>query len=227
VQAFSNQQPDSLSPLIELHYFPCLAYFTCLWPYKTILLEAHENYIKQSYRNRCYIRTANKVANLSVPVMSGNTKQNIREVRIDYRENWLKDHWRTIASGYGKAPFFSELAPFFENILFKKHRFLFDLNLEILTMCLRLLGHHKNILLSEQYLEPGIAQPDYRNRIQAKKTDSLSGIYQSVVYQQNFGHDFVPNLSILDILFCEGLYAANIISHSVVITPDPLPRKEF
>ncbi len=217
MQELVSCQPDGKSPRIELHYFPCLAYFACLLPYTTVVLEAHENYIKQTYRNRCSILTANKIVSLSVPVVKGNTKQKTKDIQIDYKENWLKDHWRTIASAYGKAPFFSELAPIFESVLYRKYRFLFDLNQEILTKCLYLLGWKKQISVSEQYLEEGITPADYRNRIHPKKTEVWSDVYQPVPYFQNFGNDFVPNLSILDVLFCEGTYASEIIRRSAVI----------
>ena len=216
MQELVSNQPDSKSPQIELHYFPCLAYFACLWPHDTVVIEAHENYIKQTYRNRCSIRTANKVVSLSVPVVKGNTKQLIRDIQIDYKENWLKDHWRTIASAYGKAPFFDELAPVFEKILFQKHRFVFDLNLEILTKCLWLLGWTKQLRVSEQYLEETTILTNFRNYIHPKKPELWANVYQPVPYLQNFGSDFVPNLSVLDVLFCEGTYASEIIRQSAV-----------
>ncbi|MDJ1470597.1 WbqC family protein [Cytophagaceae bacterium DM2B3-1] len=216
MQEIVSNLPDSKSAYIELHYFPCLAYFACISSYESILLESAENYTKQSYRNRCNIRTANKVANLSVPVVKGNTKQRIKDIHIDYSENWIKDHWRTIASGYGKAPFFSELAPVFERILHKKHTFLFDLNLEILTNCLRILRWKKEIRLSNEYFKGSEVPNDFRDRIHPKKTELLTDLYKVVPYTQNFGSDFVPNLSILDILFCEGIYASDLICQSSV-----------
>ncbi len=217
MQELVDRQPDSKPPQIELHYFPCLAYFACLWPHQIIVLEAHENYTKQSYRNRCRIRTANKVVSLSVPVVKGNTKQKAKDIRINYQENWLKDHWRTITSAYGKAPFFGELGFVFETVLFKKHQFLFDLNLDILTNCLHVLGWKKQIIVSEQYLEETSTSADYRNRIHPKKPELWTEVYQPIPYLQNFGDDFVPNLSVLDVLFCKGRYASEVIRQSAEI----------
>ncbi len=91
--------------LIELHYLPCIAYFAYLAHAESVVIEAHEHYVKQSYRNRCQILTASKVVSLSVPVQKGNRTQLIRDLKIDYSQSWLKDHWRTIASAYGKAPY--------------------------------------------------------------------------------------------------------------------------
>ena len=208
--------------LIEPHYFPCIAYFACLSARDPVVLEAHEHYAKQSYRNRCQVRAANKVVSLSVPVVKSDGKQKMGDVRIDYRDNWLKDHWRTIVSAYGKTPFFGEFAPVFETVLFAKPPLLLDLNKEILTKCLHLLGWQRTISVSEQYLEGDVAQgsngsQDWRNMIHPKKTATLARIYRPVAYPQNFGGGFAPNLSVLDLLFCEGPIAGHIIRQSACL----------
>jgi hypothetical protein len=206
-----------MSVLIDLHYFPCLEYFACLLKYDTIYLEACENFQKQSYRNRCNIITANKIATLSVPVLKAGKKQLIRQVEIDYAQKWLTDHWRTIYSAYGKAPFFEYFAGFFENILLKKYNYLFDLNLELLTTCLQLLKINKKILLTSSYkkeAEPG--QDDLRSQIHPKISFRQNNIYAPVPYNQNFGNNFVSNMSIIDVLFCEGVQSLNIIRQSLV-----------
>lgn len=204
--------------LIEPHYFPCLAYFSCLWAHGSVVLEIHEHYAKQSYRNRCQVRTANKVANLSVPVIKTGGKQKMRDVRIDYREDWLKNHWRTMVSAYGKAPFFAEFAPVFEAVLFRRHTFLLDLNMGILTNCLQLLAWNRAVSVSEQYLEESGGQcgdfSDWRNLIHPKNAGMLARVYKPVVYAQNFGGPFVQNLSVLDALFCEGPRAGQLIRQS-------------
>ncbi|MCU0353777.1 MAG: WbqC family protein [Cytophagales bacterium] len=206
---------DSGSVLIEAHYFPCLAYFAALQPHSQVVLEAFENYPKKTYRNRCQVLAANKVVSLSVPVTKTGAKQLMKDVRIDYRENWPKDHWRTVVSAYGKAPFFSELAPAFEAIFQKKTPFLLDLNVESLTICLSLLGWSKAISLSEWYLEPSISPTDLRDAIHPKQPEGWARFYRPVPYPQNFGEQFVSNLSVLDVLFCQGPYAGQIIAQSV------------
>lgn len=205
------------SVLIELQYLPCLEYVACLLKYDTVYLEQHEFYEKQSYRNRFCILTANKVAILSVPVVKGNHKQRITDVQIDYSQNWVKDHWRTIASAYGKSPFFDHFAPYLEQIFAKQHRFLFDLNIELLTKCLNLLDAGIKINFTstyQKYAENG--QIDLRSAIHPKKDFTQNHEYQPIPYLQNFGSNFVPNLSILDALFCEGKQALHIIRQSIV-----------
>jgi hypothetical protein len=208
---------SSTSMLIDLHYLPCIEYFACLLKYDTICIETHEHYQKQSYRNRCCILTANKIVTLSVPVLKGNSKQNIKDVQIDYNQKWVTDHWRTICSAYGKAPFFDYFAPYFQDLFLRKYKFLFDLNFELLTICLSLIKIDKKIFFSEKYKKQAeTGQDDFRAKIHPKIPYSENDIYQPVRYLQNFGNNFAPNLSIIDVLFCEGNHSQSLIRQSLI-----------
>ena len=92
--------------LIDLQYLPCTRFFSTLLQFDEIVLESHEHYVKQSYRNRCYILGANKVEMLIVPVVDGNKKILVKDIQIDYQQKWPEIHWRTIKAAYGKSPFF-------------------------------------------------------------------------------------------------------------------------
>ncbi|MEM6697166.1 MAG: WbqC family protein [Bacteroidota bacterium] len=209
-------QEKNTTALIELHYLPCVHYFTKILKYETIIIEQCEHYQKRSYRNRCHIMGANGLLRLSIPLQSGKNQQmNIREVKISHQENWRQLHWKSISSAYRNAPFFEYyadyLAPFFE----QKEQFLFDWNYKLLIQILDLLQLENNTQLSEQY-EPMPASPivDLRNSIQAKKSRhkevlDLEVIPYAQVFQER--HGFVPNLSILDLLFCTGPQANLII----------------
>ena len=125
--------------LIELHYFPSLAYFASLQGADEIMIERHEHFIKQTFRNRCRVQTAQGVQNLIIPVTSelSQGKTLITDIRIDYRQKWVNNHWRTIQSAYGKSPFFEFYHVEVQRALFKQHPFLYDLNFELLTICLK------------------------------------------------------------------------------------------
>ena len=204
-------KPVPAGLLIELHYLPCLDYVAGLMQFDRVWLEAHEQYQKQSYRNRSYVLTANKVDVLTVPVQRGN-HQPIRDLRIDNGQSWQMHHWRCLRAAYGKAPFYEHYAPEFERVYRKNWTFLFDLNWELLTICLKLLGIKTPIDLTEWYeKEPVFGRFDARSRVNPRNATGAYVFHQPVPYQQNFGPDFVPNLSIIDLLFCQGPAAKQFI----------------
>ena len=93
--------------LIEAQYLPSIQFFSKLTRFSTLLLEAHENYQKGSYRNRCHIAGANGLMRLSIPLRKGKNEQlPIQKTLISYDEPWITQHWQSIRSAYGNAPFF-------------------------------------------------------------------------------------------------------------------------
>ncbi|MFP4088996.1 MAG: WbqC family protein [Cyclobacteriaceae bacterium] len=203
--------------LIELHYLPSVAYFSGIQQFSKITFEVYEHYTKQTYRNRCYILGPNRLQALSVPVSKDGVKVPLRDIRISYTQHWQNHHWRSIQTAYGNSPFFDFFAPSFHDILFRKYEFLIDLNLSLLTECLRLLGwHDKTLKLSETYLkEPDSQWIDCRDMfsLQSAPPGDTEEVYAG--YQQVFGKDFVANLSVIDLLFCAGPHANTIISQSL------------
>jgi hypothetical protein len=199
--------------LIDLHYFPTIEYFTLLAKSEKVWIEAHESFQKQSFRNRTYILTANQIERLSIPVIEGNQHTPIREVRIDYSQKWQQKHWRAITSAYNKSPFFMYYADALENELWKGYEYLFDLNWSLLTLCHHWLGLKCRIELTPHYsTDKNEEILDVRSAIHPKKA---SGIIHVQPYPQVFSNkaqeNFVSNLNILDLLFCEGNQAYFIL----------------
>lgn len=203
-------------PLLPVLYFPPVAWFAQLWPVEEVTLEACEHYQKGGLRNRCYLAGPNGVQRLSIPLVTGKHQQKpIRDVRIAYDEPWQRQHWRTIRTAYGNAPFYEhyadELAPLFE----KRFDYLFDLNLEILHFLWRKFGWPGRGHLSAAYTAPGPtpAANDFR---QAFRGDAvvLPPWFRAVPYPQVFTerHGFLPNLSALDLLFCCGNKAGALLA---------------
>lgn len=177
-----------------------------------VRLEAHEHYQKQSYRNRCYVLTANKVDALTVPVQQGTHHQPIRDLRIDTSQAWQMHHWRCLRAAYGKAPFFEHYAPDFEIVYRKNWDFLFDLNQELLTICLKLLRIHPSLDLTDWYDKHAtVGLFDARSQVNLRNGPQTYIFHRVVSYSQNFGQNFVPNLSILDLLFCQGPAATDVL----------------
>jgi hypothetical protein len=137
------------------------------------------------------------------------------DVKIDYKQKWLNNHWRTIQTAYGNAPFFEYYAPELQHILFKKPVFLYDLNLELMTLCLKWLKMKAALEESPVYektLPSGVR--DLRGLINPKKEDGCNRFYKSIEYQQVFGSKFVPNLSLIDLIFNQGPGAWDIVKAS-------------
>ncbi len=209
------------SIILELHYLPCIQYFTKLLHYPSVILEQKEHYQKGSYRNRTLIATANGILRLSIPLKKGkNEQQPIRSVEIAYDENWQAQHWQAIRSAYGNAPFFEfyadELKAFYEKQL-TNH--LFDFNLMLLNFLLEKIQMNPNIDLSVDYkrLYPASVQ-DFRNSITPRKKDQKEDLlFHPMKYPQVFQekHGFLPNLSILDALFCLGPGALILLEQSI------------
>ncbi len=208
-------ETSELTSLSELHYLPALAFFSAIHGKPVFMAERFEHFEKQSYRNRCYINTSQGTTAMVIPLTGKHGKTRIDEVRIDYTQKWLNNHWRTIWSAYGKAPFFEYYESDLRDVLERRHVFLYDLNLELLTMCLRWLRWEIEIRETLSYHKeypPDIY--DIRNRIHPKDNAYINRIYTPVPYHQVFGNSFAHNLSIIDLIFCCGPEAGRILRDS-------------
>jgi hypothetical protein len=191
--------------VIETHYLPGIAYFKSICDAELLLIEKKEYFVKQSYRSRCYINTEHGRDVLLLPVTNKTGKTVIDSVRIDYNQKWLNNHWRTIQSAYAKAPFFEFYADDLRTILFKKNEFLFDLNLELLTMCLKWLRINAKLEETSRYeTQYGENTKDLRNVLTPKNQPVEESFLPKATYTQVFGNNFVKPLSILDLIFCQG-----------------------
>ncbi len=196
--------------LAPIQYYSKLAHFP-------VCVEQHCNYVKQTYRNRCNIASANGVMPLTIPVDKGNKEKCLtRDIRISTHEDWQTLHWRTIVSAYNSTPFFEyyqdDLIPFYE----KKWEFLFDFNNEIQQKIIELLDIDVNIQFTKEYkTDFGACEIDLREAIHPKKevhdeNFCLKPYYQ--VFENKFG--FLSNLSIIDLLFNMGNEAAIVLECS-------------
>jgi len=190
-------------------YFAPVQYYSKLASYNTVLIEKHENYTKQSYRNRCIILGANGPLTLSIPVKKGQSlKTCITDIIIDYDTPWQKLHQRAIMSAYRSSPYYEyyidELSDFFHT----KHKYLFDLNHLILEKIISQTGINADISFTDKYLScyPDDTD-DLRETIHPKDhfrkpdPDFIPREYKQV-FSEKYG--FISNLSILDLLFNTG-----------------------
>lgn len=197
--------------VLETQYFPPIPYFSKLIQADSLVLEACEHYQKGSFRNRCQVATSMGVQTLSVPLKKGkNTQQPIREVAISYDMSWQKQHWQAMRTAYGSAPYWEHYSPLFEKFFTKKYPYLFDLNFEILETILTILKIKNNltISLSTDYKPIYTEGGDFRNTITPKNNHFDSKKYSQLFEDRN---GFIPNLSILDLVFCCGNQAKEVL----------------
>ena len=195
--------------LLGSTYFGPVQWYQKLNRYENCVIEQHDNFIKQTYRNRCVIPTTNGLQSLSIPVTTiadaQISKTPMKDIRISDHGNWRHIHWNALCSAYGESPFFEyyqdDIRPFFE----KKWKFLIDFNMEITYKMIELLDIHPIISLTNDFVSSIDDVLDFRDIIRPKHPGSDNSFnaktyYQ--VYQHKFG--FQPNMSILDLLFNEG-----------------------
>ena len=168
------------------------------------VLEVHEHYQRQTYRNRYQIIGPNGLQTLSIPVRHNHgSKIPVRDVEIDYRENWQQNHWRSIVTAYRNSPYFIYLEDAFRPFFEQKTDTLFDWNFRVIESFFRLMKWKKEILFSDAFLPLNLTETDYRDRIHPKRP----AVFPVREYQQVFQerHGFIPDVSMLDLLFCAGL----------------------
>ena len=205
-----------MKAILATTYFGPVQWYQKLNRFDGVLVEQHEHFLKQTYRNRCVIATTQGVQTLTVPVEApvgegvALSKTVIKDVRISNHGKWRTEHWNALQSAYGESPFFEfyedDIRPFFE----ERWEFLLDFNMAITEKMCELLDIHPHIELTSSYqnslpIGEGWGGADFRTIIHPKHPQEDSDFspkpyYQ--VYKERFG--FLPNLSILDLLFNMG-----------------------
>jgi len=170
-----------------------------------VVVEAHENYQKGSYRNRTHIIGANGPERLSIPLRSGKHQQKpIQEVEIAYDEAWDLVHWRAINTAYGSSPYFEHYRDEIEGLIMGKPTYAFAFNIGILGWLIQTIGLRK-YELSQSFEQVPLDKLDLRNTIRPKNPLDDNN-FRPAPYFQVFDdrQPFEPNLSILDLLFAFG-----------------------
>lgn len=195
------------SALLSSAYLAPIQYYQKLKRYNNCIIEHNENFIKQTYRSRCNIYSPNGLLTLSIPLEKRNKRQTVKDIKISYEYNWQVLHWRSLESSYRRSPFFEyfedDLQPFYHD---KKFEYLIDFNEAIQQEILSLIKLKPNYSFTQEYKEKYEGVDDYRNIISPKESINLDTNYSSQTYFQVFEtrHGFIPNLSIVDLLFNQG-----------------------
>lgn len=186
-------------------YLPQISYFTHLLSGDEVVVDCGEHFVKRSLRNRTTIMTAQGAMRLTVPVCNANRpRTKMVDVRIDNSKRWQHQHWIAIVSAYRSSPYFDHYSPYLEPLFMREWESLVEFNRAMLSAIIKLLNMGQRGVM--------IAEPSYSDSYIEVGEGDLRGkgaVEQGFVakpYVQVFSDriEFTPNLSILDLLFCEG-----------------------
>ncbi|MBE99954.1 WbqC family protein [Flavobacterium coralii] len=198
------------SILIHPTYFPSLSHFVAMVQAENVIFETDDNFQKQTNRNRMYIYSPNGIQLLNIPVKHNKgIHQKFKDTKIEDAFDWQKQHFKSLEAAYRSSPFFEyfedDIRPIFE----QKHVYMMDLNFKILDILTDCLGIDIPYNKTEEYFHDapqGVT--DYRYLANGKKDTNIFEPYTQV-FEEKAG--FINNLSILDLLFNEGRYAADYL----------------
>ncbi len=196
--------------LLHPTYFPSVAHFVAMLQADKITFEVEGNFQKQTNRNRTYIYSPNGKQLLNIPIQhSGNTPhQKLKEIQIDYSQNWQKQHYKSLEMAYRSSPFFEyfedDLMPLFEN----KTKFLIDYNFEVFEILQSCLGTNLLFDKTSEFIKEPEGVKDFRYLVDGKRVINKFEPYTQVFDQKQ---GFLTDLSVLDLLFNEGRYAVDYL----------------
>jgi hypothetical protein len=201
--------------LIHPNYFPSISHFVAMVNADSISFEMEDNFQKQTNRNRMYIYSPNGIQLLNIPVKHRKDgHQKTKDVKIETAFDWQKQHFKSLEAAYRTSPFFEYYEDIIYPIFTKKHTFLIDLNFETISIVCKCLGLPLEYNKTIEYFHEVPDYTDYRILTNGKKDTNTFDRYPQVFEEK---HDFLSNLSILDLLFNEGKYALEYLKKQTLI----------
>ncbi|OIQ37714.1 MAG: hypothetical protein BM563_07855 [Bacteroidetes bacterium MedPE-SWsnd-G1] len=178
-----------------------------------IVFEVEDNFQKQTYRNRCYIYASLGKLQMNVPIIRTHDsmiKQKTKDTKVDNEYAWQKRQLKTLQAAYRSSPYYEfyedDIMPIFET----KHNFLQDLNIKTHEFILDALLEDISFSKTTEYLKEPIMK-DSRILATPKFKSSFEFKPYTQVFDDKYG--FIPNLSILDLIFMEGPNAISYLKN--------------
>lgn len=203
-----------MSLFLPTYFSPIIQYLAIVRS-EHIIFETEDNFQKQTYRNRCYIQSAQGKQLLNVPIKhTKGIKSKTRDVQIDYKEDWVKLHLKSLETAYNASPYFEFYIDDLRDLMENRFKFLIDLNFSCHHFVMDCLQEQIACSKTTTYEKEPLIK-DYRNLAVAKNEPK----YQLQRYIQVFEtkQGFMPNLSILDLIFMEGPNALNYLEQQKIV----------
>lgn len=211
--------------LLSTAYMAPIEYYAHLYAAGSAVEDWGEHYVKQTFRNRCYIATPNGPQALTLPVVrTGAAHAPTRDIRLSDHGNWQHLHWNALVSAYDNSPFFEYYADDFRHIYERKYEFLVDFNADLRQLILEELSLDLPIAVSDTYVDatPAEAFTDLRQVLSPKAPTPSPGELTATgfcakPYYQVFAErtGFLPNLSMVDLLFNMGPESRLVLRGSI------------
>ena len=218
--------------VLQPTYLPWVGYFGMIEIADIFVFYDDTQFVKQSWQQRNKIKTQNGWILLIVPVLQ-KLGQKIKEVKINNNINWYEKHWKSIMYNYNKAPFLKDHAPILREVYEKKWEYLVNLNITLIKEITKILGLKTKFILSSELnvedrktnrlinilnkigADEYVSGPAARSYIEIEKfkTERIELYWYEFnhpSYSQLYG-DFIPYLSVIDLLFNVGDEAINYI----------------
>jgi len=213
--------------ITDLQYFPSIILYKISNKSSNIVFEQYESYQKMSFRNRCQVAGSQGPVNLSIPLEKGRDQRTLmKDVKIAGGYHWQDQHWKTILACYSRSPWFEFYRDELERLYHTSFLFLLDWNLACFEWTCRRLDWPVRVGLSEAY-RPAYEEEnwlDWRGKLRPKDIQggweggsADNAVVQGIApvrYRQVFEEvtGFIPHLSILDLLCCEGQRAISLLA---------------
>ena len=198
--------------ILPVAYLAPLPHYTAMLTHPENFWDVYEHFHKQYFYNRCTIYGANGALKLIVPLCKRHEKTPLKDVRISYDSNWQTLHWRSLEASYRRSPYFEyyehKLAPLYDSF---KPGFLLDWNVNIFETVNRLIDTNIKLSFTTEYKKVHEGADDYRNLAapQTVAQQNAGNIKYIQVFEEKYG--FIPHLSIIDLLFCEGPHSKQVL----------------
>lgn len=200
--------------LIHPTYFPTIEFFYHYTKTDNLIFEINDFYKKQTVRNRTTIYGPNGKLNLIVPVkFSSKKKEKLKDVRICNDQKWQNNHLKSIQIAYRNSPYFEFFEDYFIKLFEEKEKFLLDINIKSIELIYEFLDLKFKHSFSKEYVHDYDSVSDFRELSEKKR---ITPVFKTNPYMQVFFEKcgFIKNLSVIDLIFNEGINSLNVIKSS-------------